>query len=103
MRTHRDIEDRSRAMMIAIVDKIEADPDKKGLQKARSVCEHWMEMHDNPYIKKWQDILNDRWENIKKILTEDSEEADSLRQCNPFCGILTPKERWNIYREFRKA
>lgn len=87
-------------MMAAIVDKIEADPDKKGLQKAREVCRRWMELHDNPYIEEWHNILDGRWEDIKHILLEDSEEANSLRQCNPFCGILTPKERWAIYREF---
>lgn len=102
MKTHNQIDKRSLAMMEAIIEKIEKDPQKKGLEKARSVCSRWLEMHNNPYIKRWHEILNGEWEDIKKIMLDQSEEAIALRQCNPFCGILTPKERWNIYREFRK-
>lgn len=49
----------------------------------------------------WQEILRGPWEEIKKLLLDESEQASAMWQCNPFCGILTPKERWRIYREFR--
>jgi len=101
MKTHRRIDERSLAMMKAIVKKIEEDPRKKGLDKARSVCGRWVQMHENSYIRQWEEILKGDWEDIKGVLTDDSEKADALRQCNPFCGILTPGERWAIYREFR--
>lgn len=101
MKSHRDIERRSLALMQAVAAKIDHDPQKQGLEKARQVCARWMEMHDNFYIKKWQHILAGRWEDIRNILLDESEEATALRQCNPFCGILSPRERWSIYREFR--
>lgn len=101
MKTHRQIDERSLAMMEAVAKKIDDDPEKAGLKKAREVCDRWAEMHDNPYIYKWREILRKPWEEIKNILLDDSEEAQAMRQCNPFCGILTPKERWRIYREFR--
>jgi hypothetical protein len=101
MKSHRDIDRRSLALMEAVAEKIDQDPEKKGLEKARRVCARWVEMHDNPYLKQWQSILTESWEDIKKILLDKSEEANALRQCNPFCGILSPRERWNIYREFR--
>ncbi len=101
MRTHQGIEQRSLVMMRAIVEKIDRDPERCGLEKARSVCRRWLTMHDNPYIGCWERILRGEWNEIRRILLEDSEEARALRQTNPFCGVLTPKERWKIYRECR--
>ena len=88
--------------MKAIIKKIDNDPRKKGVEKARSVCKRWLEMHNNPYIKEWDKILEGEWSDIKKVLLDDSEKGAALRQCNPFCGILSPKERWAIYRRFRE-
>lgn len=88
--------------MKAIIEKIEHDPEKRGLEKARSVCKRWLKMHNNPYIKEWDKILKGEWSDIKKVLLDDSEKGAALRQCNPFCGILSPKERWAIYRRFRE-
>ena len=39
------------------------------------------------------------WPEIGSILFDDSEEGRRLRQSDPFSGILTPAERWEIYRE----
>ena len=102
MKTHQEIDRRSLALMKAVVEKIDLDPKQWGLKKARSVCKRWTKMHDNTYISKWDDILTRPWNDIRAILLDKTEEAAALRQCNPFCGILTPKERWRIYREFRK-
>jgi hypothetical protein len=101
MKTHALIDQRSLAMMRAVIDKIENDHRRTGLEKARSTCERWLRMHDNPYLKHWQEILRGDWTGIKKILLDESEEATALRQCNPFCGILSSRERWKIYRDFR--
>jgi len=101
MTTHQGIERRSLVMMRAIVAKIDRDPERKGLQKARSVCRRWAQLHDNPYIDRWERILRGEWTDIRRILLDDSEEGNALRQANPFCGVLTPKERWQIYRECR--
>lgn len=101
MKTHQQIDNRSLAMMKAIIKKIENDPRKMGLEKARSVCRRWLEIHTNPYLKEWDRILRGEWPDIKKVLLDNSEKGAALRQCNPFCGILSPKERWAIYRTFR--
>jgi hypothetical protein len=43
------------------------------------------------------------WEEVRRILLEESDEGQRLRQTDPFCGILTPAERWEIYRKEREA
>lgn len=101
MRTHQQIDARSKALARAIVSKIDEDPEQKGLEKARQVCARWNRMHSNPYLEQWAQILSGSWDDVKAILLSDSEEATALRQSNPFCGVLTPKERWAIYRRFR--
>lgn len=101
MQTHRQIEERSLAMMRAIVEKIERDPGRSGVERARSLCARWKKTRTNPYLDRWETILQADWDTIKALLLEDSDEAAALRQNNPFCGILTPRERWDIYRRFR--
>ncbi len=49
---------------------------------------------------EWQEILNQNWESVRKVLLDESEEGKRLRQSTPFAGVLTPQERWEIYRRF---
>lgn len=104
MKTHQDIDRRSLAMARAIVGKIDADPARDGLQKARETLERWLDIHrDNgvyPALMEWQEILSRQWEEVKAILTEESENGARLRQNSPFAGVLTPRERNEIYRKF---
>ena len=81
-----------------IVAKIDADPRREGLNHARHVCERWV-VRGNVPAREWQEILRRSWPEIRAILLDDSEESRRLRQNDPFCGILTPRERWEIYKE----
>ena len=101
MRTHQLIDERSLALGRAVVGKIDADPYCRGVERARQVCSHWMRLHDNAYIRKWRSILARTWPEIRTVLLDPSEEGQALRQCSPFCGVLTPGERWEIYRRYR--
>jgi hypothetical protein len=60
-----------------------------------------MKLHDNSYIKRWNRILKASWPEVRKTLLDTSEKGKALRQCSPFGGVLTPRERWRIYRRFR--
>ena len=100
MRTHQQIDKRSLRMARGIVAKIDQDPARAGLAKARSVCQRWYDQRPSPAIKEWLDILQQPWEQIREVLLDESENGKRLRQSDPFCGILTPRERWEIYREF---
>lgn len=98
MRTHQEIDRRSLEMVRRIVAKIDADPERRGLAHARRVCERWV-AQGIVSAREWLRILERPWEDIRAILLDESDEGQRLRQTDPFCGILTPGERWQIYRE----
>ncbi|OGJ89837.1 MAG: hypothetical protein A2268_00545 [Candidatus Raymondbacteria bacterium RifOxyA12_full_50_37] len=100
MRTHQEINERSRALAAAVVQRIDMDADRAGLEHARTVCRRWLESHSEGCVREWCSILQNPWAKIRSILLDQSEEGNRLRQNSPFCGILTPRERWEIYRRF---
>ena len=101
MKTHEQIDQRSLLLARAVVAKMDADPQLKGWIKARQVCRRWAQKDPKPILVEWMNILENPWETIRRILLSDSAESRRLRQSNPFCGILTPRERWRIYRAFQ--
>ena len=100
MKTHREIEERSLILTRAIVNKIDADPQRAGIARARTNCQRWYDERHEPAVREWIEILEQPWESIRGILLDATEEGRRLRQSNPFCGILTPRERWRIYKDF---
>lgn len=101
MRTHTEIDERSLAMARTIVAKIERESPDDAIVDARRRCERWAISNPNTYLDRWRKILESPWEQIRRMLLDSSEIGTSLRQCNPFCGVLSPQERWDIYRRFR--
>ena len=99
MKTHNDIDRRSLILAREIVDRIDRDTERKGLAKARSVCERWAQNSPQPAVDEWRSLLKKDWHEIRKMLLADDETGQRLRQSSPFCGILTPVERWRIYRK----
>lgn len=102
MNDHASIDRRGLALSQAIVAKLEAGDIEAGVAKARAVNRRWCELATSPLHQEWAEILERDWARIKAALLEDSEHGRTLRQNNPFCGILTPRERWAIFREFRQ-
>ena len=90
-------------MARSVVAKIDSDPGHAGLEKARATCSRWFAVHPEPAIAEWLDILRKPWDQIRTILLDESDEGQRLRQSDPFCGILTPRERWAIYRKYRET
>lgn len=101
MRTHQEIDLRSLELARAIVERIDADPLRSGLEKARSVCARWGAVHGERAMGEWRQILTGQWDRIRAVLLDESENGRRLRQSSPFCGVLSAKERWEIYRRFR--
>jgi hypothetical protein len=101
VKTHEAIDRRSLEMARRIAAKIDDDPLHAGLAHARQVCSRWVAKGNVP-AREWMAILSRDWPEIRGILLDDSEEGRRMRQNDPFCGILTPAERWEIYREFRR-
>lgn len=101
MKNHENVDLRSLALARAIVALIDADLERKGLQKARRNCERWLTDQPMPAFREWHAILAQDWQTIRAILLDEGQEARRLRQSSPFCGILSTRERWEIYRRYQ--
>lgn len=102
VQTHQQIDQRSLRMVREIVARIDADPERRGLEHARNVCRRWV-ANGNVPAREWMEILQRPWEEIRAVLLDESDEGQRLRQSDPFVGILSPQERWAIYREAADA
>ena len=85
-------------MVREIVARIDADPTRRGFEHAKDVCRRWVARGNVP-AREWLIILQRPWEEVRAVLLDESDEGQRLRQNDPFCGVLTPQERWAIYRE----
>lgn len=99
VRTHEQIEQRSLRMARAIAEKLETGDLSAGLERARKVNRRWCNQSPTRLHRDWAEILRNDWPAIRSVLLDPSERGAQLRQNNPFCGILTPQERWAFYRE----
>ena len=101
MISHQTIDNRGLAYATAIVEHIEADPARHAVEQAQERCQRWMKQAPSPDLLAWSTLLSRPWLEIKKSLLDLSEQGNRLRQNNPFCGVLSPQERWTIHRAFR--
>jgi hypothetical protein len=84
----------------AIAQKLQAEPELLAI--AFDNLKRWMAGpgHSRPYFEEWLQILAHPLEDVLALMVEDSERMTALRQCTPFAGVLTPRERWKIYDAF---
>ena len=85
-----------------IAARLLADPEAV-LNRARNNIERWMPVHVGSFsihaLEEWRNLLNTKSiSELVAILTEDSDEGQRLRQSTPFAGILSEKEREEIWR-----
>lgn len=90
----------------AIAVKIQADPahalavaaDNLSIRRradARGQAESWR--------RAWEALLAGPIDPVLAVLCSTSTYAGQLRQTAPFAGLLTPRERWAVYRSFTNA
>ena len=103
MPSHIQIDRRSLLLAEEVTRRIDADPHREGLARARASCARWLAAPSAaaPDLRRWQDILTRPWPEIRARLLDPSEDGARLRQNSPFCGVLSPRERWRIYKEFK--
>jgi hypothetical protein len=53
------------------------------------------------YVRSWRERLALPLLELTAFLVEDSQEARDCRQASPFAGMLSPRERWDIWRKVR--
>ncbi len=101
MRTHQQIDLRSLELARAIVARIDSDPERRGLERARQTCARWLRSAPAPALEEWSRLLSGDWAAIRLKLLDESDNGQRLRQSSPFTGVLSPSERWEILRRFR--
>lgn len=96
---HKRIEERSLELHKEIARRLQKDP--RLFQVAKDNLMRWIGRDGEiPVWREWNEILNGPVSRILEILLSTDEEGARLRQSSPFCGILSPSERWKIYESF---
>jgi hypothetical protein len=102
MRSHEWIDQRSLAMDRMLAEKLERDPAL--IQRAVNILEKWIAQRlptPAPVMLEWRSVLSERSPyEVIRLLQADDPEARRLRQSSPFCGLLSPQERWAILRTY---
>lgn len=98
---HRFIEERSIALHALVAKKLSSNPSliNEVIEYTNKLCTS----HPSSafYFRKWLLLLHGDRDILFAKLVEDSEEMCAMRQSSPFSGVLKPKERWEIYENFR--
>ena len=96
---HKLAERRSLAIHQAVADRLRSDPDLT--ERAKAKVTSWITSNSvaRVYAERWRDWLELPLVELLGHLTEDSEEARAMRQVSPFSGVISPCERWDIWRK----
>jgi len=96
---HKRIEERSLRLHEEIARRLQKDPQL--LQIAKGNLVRWIGRDgETPAWREWSEILDGPLSRVLSVLLSPDERGARLRQSSPFCGILSPRERWKIYESF---
>jgi len=99
-RTPEWINRRSLALAERIAAKLRRDPGR--LEVARSNLARWKQTMD-PWpaaLAEWERELDRGVEAVIAVLCSPSDRGRRLRQSHPFAGLLDPREREQILRQY---
>ncbi len=102
--THRDLDARSLAMHRLIAEKLQRDPAL--LRRAEATLTRWRAAGDGStrvYDDEWMRVLRQGLPATLRLMLDESEHGDTLRQSSPFAGILTPRERFAFLRAWETS
>lgn len=98
---HRLAELRSIAFHGVVAERIAADPEL--VRRARHRVESWLASnHVVHYAARWSELLDGPRDRLLERLVADDDDARALRQATPFAGVLSPRERWALWREVKE-
>ncbi len=103
MDAHERLDRWSLAMMREIVARIDADPTRAGVDRAQATARRWQEQSPSRAVHEWLGLLNLPWEELRLLLLDEGDEGQRLRSSAPFCGILSQRERLDLFRQFRAS
>lgn len=101
-RDHADTpHDRARARSLAYHRAVAQRLRRPMVEEAQHVLFRWREQGriDERYADRWEQLLKRPLPEIRHALSDESQEADDLRQNSPFAGVLSEPERLRIVRE----
>ncbi len=92
---------RSLELHRSIAEKLEADP-RGVVDRARRNLTHMAAANPDaaPLLRQWRRALARPVDELVELLNDPRPAARELRQVTPFAGVLTPSERWAVYRHF---
>jgi hypothetical protein len=97
---HRLAEERSLAYHRAVLERLQREP--AILERARSrVAAMLVEGRSVHDARAWQELLSGEPGRLREVMVADTEASRALRQSTPFAGVLSPRERWRIWRAVR--
>jgi hypothetical protein len=96
---HNRAERRNRAYHAAVARRLRKDTVARALHQLW----RWQEEGtiDPRYAEAWEQVLRLPLPEIRRVLTDDSQNARDLRQNSPFAGALSEPERRKILEEIR--
>ena len=104
---HDLIDRRSLELNRLVAEKIRQQPELMDLVRnrlERTLSEARLSESSKGALREWQTILSTHSSNeVLEILTEDSDEGQRLRQSSPFSGILSQRERLEVFRRYESA
>jgi len=100
MDPHRLAEARSRAYHRLIAERLTSAM----IAAARAQLDRWVTqgaaLHPT-YAEAWRRLLDGPLDDVRAVLVGDDEQSATLRQVSPFAGMLSPRERWALWRRVR--
>lgn len=99
MRSHDLIERRSLALHDAVATKLESEPSL--LTLARANLARWCASGGTPVLFEWLGLLDSlSVPELASLLRSSDERATRLRQSSPFAGVLSMRERQEIFERY---
>ena len=100
-RTPQLLDRRSLELHQLIARRLREHPER--LERVRETLARWKTIvspDSQPYVTEWQRLADAGMDMLLAVAVEDSERAAALRQCGPFGGVLTPKERSAFFKQW---
>lgn len=99
---HQLAEERSLAAHRLIAERLRENPEL--VLQARKRVADWAARGtvNSHYCQAWQEWLELPLPELLRRLQGTDEEARALRQVTPFAGVLSPRQRWRIWRSVRE-
>jgi len=92
---------RSLLMHRAVARRLARDPGMVGVARIRLIQLRGANVHGRPYHDRWQCLLDGPVDVLLRAMTEDSEQATTLRRESPFSTLVTPSERKRAFADIR--